>query len=147
MKKQTPNDSKNIELENLRHFEEYSQFIAWMAMSSELRSPKTQGEFAKKFGVGPDTLSDWKKRPGFYESVKKKRKDWCKEKTPEVISSLYKKIQKTGSAQEVKLWFQLFEDWSERIETNNKSDRPFEQLTDEELAEYIRERKKFLLKK
>jgi transcriptional regulator with XRE-family HTH domain len=146
-KKQTPKKSKNKELGNLRHTDEYLEFISWMAVPSNIREPKTQSQLAKKLGVGPDTLSEWKQRESFFDSVMKKRKLWCRERTPDVIYALYNRAVKTGNAPEVKLWLQMSEDWSERIITKPESKRPFEDLTDEELAEAINDGIKFLRKK
>jgi len=146
-KKNSPNNSKNIGIEGLRHQAEYLDFIIWIATPNSLRVPKTQQELAKKFGVGQDTLSEWKTRHDFWIKVKEKRKEWGRERTPDVILALYNRIIKTGGAQEVKLWLQYFEDWSEKIINITSPERPFANLSDEELTKIIAQEKKFLLKK
>jgi hypothetical protein len=40
--------------------EVYEAFSEWMAYPPSVRTPKTQGEFAKLHEVSPDTLSDYK---------------------------------------------------------------------------------------
>ena len=50
---------------------EYSEFIKFCATPRALRRTKTQGDFARIFGLSPDSLTDWKKIPGFDESVRK----------------------------------------------------------------------------
>lgn len=147
MKNKTPKNSNSKELKNLRHVDEYAEFISWVALPYSSRDPKTQVEFSKKFGVGQDTLSEWKQRKGFVESVKKKRCEWGRDRTPEVIQALFKRIVKTGAAAEVKLWFQIIEEWSEKITTDTKEENPLSKLTNAELAEKRKILLKFLLKK
>jgi len=125
----------------VRHNFEYQEFILWISLPKELREPNTQAELSKNFGVGPDTLSEWKKRADFWSAVTKQRKSWTKEKTSDVIYSLYKRIIEMGSAAEVKLWFQLMEDWSERLMTFVEKENPLTKLTDAELAEFIKKQK------
>lgn len=132
-------NSNNMKRSKIRHNFEYYEFILWTSLPKELREPKTQAELSKRFGVGEDTLSEWKKRIDFWEEVAKKRKEWCKEKTSDVIHALYKRILETGSAAESKLWFQLIENWSERFISFKKEERPFEDLTDEELDKMLQE--------
>jgi hypothetical protein len=147
MKKQTPNNSNAQEDEKLRHFDEYHQFVAWIGLPVSLRIPKTQKELAKNLGVGEDTLSEWKQRDGFFKAVEKKRKEWGQERTPEVIHALYKRIMKYGGATETKLWLQYIENWSEKTAPEETSKRPFEDMTDEELIDAIKEARKLLSKK
>lgn len=147
MKKQTPNNSKDEASQKLRHFDEYNRFVAWIALPNSLRIPKTQKDFAKQIGVGEDTLSEWKQRGGFFKAVEKKRQKWGLEKTPEVLYALYTRILKNGEAQEVKLWLQFFDGWSEKTITEDRPMRPLEQLTDEELAAVSKEAHDMLTKK
>lgn len=125
----------------IRHNFEYHQFIVWISLPKELRDPKTQAELSKHFGVGQDTLSEWKKKVGFWSEVSKLRKEWSKEKTSDVVHALYKRAIETGSASEVKLWFQLVEEWSEKLTTFTESDNPLRSLSDSELADHIKKLK------
>ena len=131
----------------IRHNFEYHEFILWISLPKELREPKTQVELSKKFRVGEDTLSSWKKQRGFWDEVAKKRKEWSREKTSDVIYALYKRIMETGNSAEVKLWFQLMEDWSERLMTiAEKDDSVLRNMTDAELEELIAKKKAFFNK-
>lgn len=145
--KSTPNNSKINDLCGLKHQMEYLDFIAWVATPSAIRIPKTQQELSKKFGVGQDTLSAWKSRPKFWTSVNEKRKQWGQERTPDVVMALYNRIMRTGSAQEIKLWLQYFEDWSEKITATAPDKRPYQDLTNAELAELEQKLINFLLKR
>ncbi|MFA5368935.1 MAG: hypothetical protein WC303_02920 [Candidatus Paceibacterota bacterium] len=145
--KDTPNNSKNNGLRGLKHQMEYLDFITWISTPSTIRIPKTQQELSKQFRVGQDTLSEWKNRPEFWKRVAKKRKQWGQERTPDVVMSLYNKILKDGNATEVKLWFQYFEEWSEKINTIEQPQRRYQNLTNAELIELKQKLKSFLLKK
>lgn len=92
---------------------EYLQFIKWVALPEPLREPRTQKELAVVLRVDESSLSDWKKRDGFWDEVKKELRTWSKEKTPNVIMGLYRKAVRDGTAQEAKLWLQYIEDWIE----------------------------------
>ena len=143
----TPNNSKNMDLKGKKHQIEFLDFVTWIATPCTLREPKTQQELSKKFGVGQDTLSEWKSRPGFWTSVKEKRRQWGQERTPDVIMALYKRIIRNGSAPEVKLWLQYFEDWFEKTISIGPPLRKYADLTNAELAALEKKLKDFLLKK
>ncbi|MGA2418200.1 MAG: hypothetical protein ABSF55_03110 [Candidatus Staskawiczbacteria bacterium] len=119
MAEETQNNPKKDEtFEGLRHPAEFEKFVEWVSLPEMFREPKTQGELAVKFGLGEDTLSNWKKRAGFWDLVKEKRRHWGKERTPNVIAGLYRKAVQGGNAAEAKLWLQYFEDWTERKEVD-----------------------------
>ena len=145
-KKTTPINSKDNDIKNLKHQMEYLDFIQWIATPNTLREPRTQQELSKKFGVGQDTLSEWKNRSGFWANVKEKREDWGRDKTPNVIAALYNRIIKTGNASEIKLWLQYFEGWTEKTNLITSTKRKFEHLSNAELAEVITKTRNFLLK-
>ena len=106
-------------LKGLKHPLEFSQFISWLALPESLRNPQNQKDLAEKFGVGEDTLSDWKKRNGFWNEVKTQHKDFGKARTADVLEGLYHKAKK-GTAPEVRLWLQYFEGFSERAELDTE---------------------------
>ena len=94
----------------------FKEFVVWMSIPAPLKTLKTQGDFAKQFGVSPDTLSDWKKRPLFWKEVEGEWNRWGREKTGKIINEFYKKILREGTTPDFKLWFQFFLKWSEKIE-------------------------------
>ena len=147
MKKGTPNNTKNKELGTLRHVDEYLNFIVWVAQPKELRKPKTQRELSKKFGVGEDTLSEWKNRDGFWEKVSTQRQKWCKEKTSDVINALYKRILENGSASEVRLWMEMIEGWSVKEVIVEDRYADIRDMTDAELDMEIKKLEDFFNKK
>lgn len=102
----TPIKSKSLKRPDI-----FRVFISWMAIPVPLREPKTHTDFAKKFGVCIDTLTDWKKRPEFWPAVEEEWKRWGKEKTSNIIAKFYQKIMKYGFNADFKLWFQYFLNW------------------------------------
>ena len=94
----------------------FREFVLWMALPASLKDKGTQGDFAKKFKVSENTLSDWKQRNDFWDSVGEEWKKWGKQKTTNVIAKFYNKIIREGMSQDFKLWFQFFLGWSEKIE-------------------------------
>ena len=93
--------------------DEWDRFAKWVALPSPLRTPRAMEDWGELNGVSKCTLGLWKKRPEFWEVVAGYRKEWAKDKTSDVISGLFSKASR-GQAPEVKLWFQLIEDWSEQ---------------------------------
>jgi len=87
----TNNYDLKEDLAQLRHPVEYEKFVLWTATPSFERVPATQKLLAKKLKVTEDTLSDWKKRSGFWVGVKDKRQEWGRDKTPNILHSLYQK--------------------------------------------------------
>lgn len=152
MKKQTPKQTRKKTKKRVRNLYEYVDFIEWISLPKDCRSPTTQRELASKFGIGEDTLSDWKQRDDFWEEVEKKRKSWGKERTPNVLQGLYKKATKTGDPRAVRLWYEIVE--GKRF--NDKAPATsctkcvtyteIEQMSDEELWESIERKRKFFKK-
>lgn len=68
---------------------------------------KTQGDFAKQFGLHPSTLTEWNQRAIPEEFARYDWRDWAKELTKEVVFALYQGIIEHKDAARVRLWFQL----------------------------------------
>ena len=84
---------------------EYEEFVRFCATPRVLRETKTQREFAKKFGVNEDTLTDWKKVPGFLERIRQIILEREQEGLPDVIDALRGKAE-SGDPSAVRLWLQ-----------------------------------------
>jgi len=93
----------------------YEAFCEWSAKPTPLKEIKLLRDWAKKWGVSPDTLTRWKNRQDFWEKVAEWRINWARDKTSDVVNGLYKRAATRGEASEVKLWMQLIEDWSEKV--------------------------------
>ena len=108
-------------LDNMRKPDIYLEFISFHATLPNFKTIQTQAEFAKEFGVDEGTLSDWKKRDGFWDSVRDERRTMMKERmVPKIIMAVYNKTLKEGSSKEAKLLLELSGEYEERkvIENN-----------------------------
>lgn len=108
------NGSIDLKKRGLKNEATYSAFVLWVSLPDQMKKPATQELFSEKYHISERTLSTWKYRDGFWEEVRKIRKEWSKELTSNVVLGLYKKAKFDGSAAEVKLWMQLFEDYKEK---------------------------------
>ena len=115
MKEGTPVES---EYEGIIRVAEYKQFIRFMALPRVFRTKEfgfgLLKDFAEKYDLSLDTLTDWQKKKGFWKAVGKEVRKWTKDKTPNVLLALYNKIVRDGNAAESKLWLQYVEDWAEK---------------------------------
>jgi len=84
---------------------EYEEFVRFCATPRILREIKTQREFADKFGVSEDTLTDWKKIPEFLDRVHQIILEREQEGLPDVINALRNEAE-TGDPSAVRLWLQ-----------------------------------------
>ena len=123
MHKQTQNENVAVEAhpnpihsdslpvpKDIRRIPEFVEFARWFALPSQERKPKTQKEFAEAIGVSQDTLTDWKKRPEFWQLTSIYLREWMRERTPDVIGGLFNKITDgKGSAGDVKFFLGLSE--------------------------------------
>lgn len=120
---------------------EYLAFIDFMATPKEYREEQTAGEFAKKFGVDINTLTEWKKKTGFWEAVREARQAYIKENDlGTALVALKRSIVKYGKAPEIKLLFQLADEFEEKSVVEN---RPPSKLTPEQEAGFAERLKRW----
>lgn len=114
------------------------QFTEWLALPSEMRKPKHQGELAKQLGVDSGTLSDWKRSPDLWDQVRKLVDEGVKEHHADVISATVK-AAKCGNIQAQNLYLEYIQNWSEgkrhEIRSTERIVIDVSKLTDEELRE------------
>ena len=103
---------------------EYLAFIEFTATPKEYREEQTAKEFASKIGVSVDSLTDWKKKSGFWQAVREARQNYIKENDlGTALVSLKRSIIKYGKAPEVKLLFQLADEYEEKSIVENRPTR------------------------
>lgn len=111
-----------------RKVAEYQEFVQFMALPAFFRRKQygfdTCKEFSDKFEVSENTLTKWRKRESFHKDIRKITKNWGKDRTPDVILSLYKTCLQYGRATEVMAWMKIVEDWTEttKVQTEDKTD-------------------------
>jgi len=100
---------------------EYEDFIRFTSLSwderDELFGYHFNGEFAKKYKVDPSTLTRWRRGKDFWERVRELVNEWAKDKTPIVVKKHFTKILKDPASPEIKLWYQRFDNFTEKQET------------------------------
>lgn len=101
---------------------EYEEFVRFTALTRILRQQDfgfiTDEAFIKHFKLSSATVFDWKSRDSFWAEVARTTKRWSRDRTPDVIFSLYRTAVKEGKAPEVKLWMEIFENFSTKNETS-----------------------------
>lgn len=132
-----PQKGRPKKTKEIRKIQDFNEFCLWASLPSPLREPKTQKEFAAKWGLSEPTLALWKAKPLFWETVASIRRDWARDKTSDVIHGLFKRASTRGEAAEVKLWLQVVEDWSEKQapQTQNITVIGIQGITSEELQQ------------
>jgi hypothetical protein len=113
---------------------EMDLFLSWIAMPSISRDPATHYEFAEKHKISVDILSDWKKREGFYDEVRRRRREFFKDDAGDVLMSLKRTCLRDGRGADVKVFLNYTEDLKDSTET----------VVDPELKDALRKISKIL---
>lgn len=107
--KKKPTKTEPVVIDPGRRYKtlEYIEFVKWSSLPSSERDPKTQGEFATKFKMTGDTLSEWKQDDNFWVDVSRVRKAYMKDDFAAVVRGLRERCIKEGRGQDVKVYAQL----------------------------------------
>ncbi len=110
------------DLTKVRKNQEYLGFLQFMATPSalwpDIYEVKDQAEYAKKIGVEPATLSDWKNIPGYYDDVVAINKQFFKARISNVMLALETKNlnPKTVNGADVRVLATYAEAYNDRVE-------------------------------
>lgn len=85
---------------------------------NELLLIKNQGEFAKKFGLSPDTLTKWNGLIEKRDMLSDFRK-WAQQLTSNLLMSMYNKGIKYGDPYRVELWLKSIHQWTDKVEVEH----------------------------
>ena len=95
----------------------HARFIEWQVMTKEEK--RTEGlvhgkDFAKKYGIRPTTLSDWKRRQDFAGDKREAFILKFGDNTVDVMNGLMNRCMKYGMAYDVELWLLYVEGWDRK---------------------------------
>lgn len=96
----------------------YELFIVWLVtpiLEKKKMELESQKAFADRYGVSERTLLRWKGMPELRARVKDIREKLAFERTQGVIDGMYKSAV-MGNDRSQKLWFQIFEGFTEKQE-------------------------------
>ena len=141
-----PKNRKNVKNCEIKPFKEqlYRLFLIWKNLPSfllgmdeekmrsygfneemmELLKIKNHIQFAEKYNLHINTLTNWAHAPIPKEFKDIDWKIWAKKGTKNVIGALYRKVLIEADASRVKLWLQVVEDWVEKSEQDVKPISP-----------------------
>jgi hypothetical protein len=97
---------------------EFMKFVENQATPLEMREFKTQKEFALHFGLSEDTLTDWKKKPEFWQIFRQIVGIKIQEGLPDVLCGLYHRASELAEPPVVAMYLQLA-----GMEINSKSNK------------------------
>lgn len=89
----------------------------------ELVGIKYRIDFAKKFGVSIDTLTDWGQKPVPAEYKDIDWRIWAKQLTRNVIGYLYEGIEREKDAARIKLWLQAVDNYVEETKVTQDASK------------------------
>ena len=101
-----------IDVSGIKELHKLLMFIQWIAIPRDEKGVKTHTEFARRFGVSKDTLTDWKKLPHFWKEVDLYRDPFFHSKVSEYMYGQVKSAIK-GNPQSAKLLLQKYEGFRE----------------------------------
>lgn len=98
--------------------EAYADFVRWSILTKLERkaekAPDTQGQFATKWNIAPDTIVDWKKRADYPKLRGEAFRGKLAAEIPEVMADLRKRIKKYGIGLDVELYLAYAEGWDKK---------------------------------
>ena len=111
----------------MRAADKYAKFVQWMAAPAEERrddwGATSQIALSEKLQVRNATLSEWKKRPDFWNEVNRLRgTTYLQPRTSNVLMALYRRCIKLGMAQDVELWLAYVEGWDKKQIVEHQGD-------------------------
>lgn len=110
------------------------RFIEWLALPKSQRKPKTQALIAVDIGVHETTLSDWKKIPGFMDTVTTLTRNQVRDAMADVYGALVKAAA-NGDVQAMKLFFEMSGEYTPKQKVDLDID--VSKLSDDELRALV----------
>ena len=137
VKMRNPKESDNRRRIKKTEFEEYAHFLALPSYErEEVYGFHLDSDFAVKFRVSKDSLTDWKDDDRLWELRNKHMKRF-KRYTPDIYMALGKGAIERKSASEVMAWAKLVEGWKESVKTEGGVKVGFEEEFEEQIEAII----------
>jgi hypothetical protein len=89
------------------------KFMEWLATPEYERQPISQGKFAAQIGIDQQTLSRWKRIPGFWTEVNTLVRETLGDAYYEVVDALKREARK-GNFQHQKLYFEMIGEYVQK---------------------------------
>jgi hypothetical protein len=119
----------------------YDAFVYWLSIPELDRRPRTIEEFCKHYKVDPSDLKDFAQRPGFYDLLEQRAVHWAQSKIPNILHSLYARIQNDKSTSDVKAFMEYVREYHRKPDSKtinmlviNPSDEQYRQILAREAA-------------
>jgi hypothetical protein len=129
--KQEVNLFKFIDASRIVEKDKLLSFIKWFGIPKEVKTLKTQSEFATAFGLSIDTLTNWKKLTGFYNEVEIYHLNEMKRFMSDIGMAIVKSAKK-GNPRSAELFLKYYMNWNEKIRVEDET--PERIITNEEKA-------------
>ena len=124
-----------IGLSGLQNQDVYAVFVDWIATPQRLRQPETQKAFSQRYKIHQNTLTEWKKRPQFFDHVRRRIKTNSLDDLGTVLDAFKRRIIEKPSGSDVKVFLEYMGDFEQRI---SFKDEPTESGLSKERIEEIR---------
>jgi hypothetical protein len=72
------------------------RFVAWLALPKAQRQPKTHMLLAREIGVHQDTLTDWKRLPGFMDDVNALARELVKHDIADILGVIRREAKRAN---------------------------------------------------
>ena len=119
-KVETMPTSTKTDLSRLKNPAKYMTFVLFTSVPeiyrNDVTGATTQQALAKLLRVNNNTLTEWKKVAGFWDDVSDLRKAYFKDKTGDVIMSLYNTCLKDGRGHDVKVFLNYTGELNDKTE-------------------------------
>lgn len=97
LRKTFPKPTQKEDGELIKHKNVYEKFCQWSGLPSEVREPKTEVAFEKKWKIPRNYCQQFKGRSDFKDKRLMYFWDWMMEVLPDVVYSQYVKVKATGN--------------------------------------------------
>lgn len=114
------------DLTKMQKPQEYMEYVYFMALPRTLRA-ETLGldgqadvDFTAKYKVNKNTLTEWRKRVGFWDDVQTVRKEFFRARSGDVLLALETTCIREGKGTDVRVYLTYTGEYSDKVEQEHK---------------------------